>query len=362
MTDTPMDQDIPTDWYDRSRHIAAWAWLYHAGLVTLVSVLFHRDSDRRTRLVYAGLAGRDILTALSWRRKLDPPVLVATALVTDVAAGFFLRRRISGAQLRGDRSIGQFGVAAAWALLLDRRNARVSQVLALPLAIQLSYSAIWRLGFRETIWYVAREITWSAASLWAVGGLREQMEDAARAEQRIVEVKQEAQRLAEEKAAEVGVWFRFHERLSVFNNVRSRAGIQSLGQPPSGRSGYRLIENFARAEHDRFRRNPSFLTLDALVSRILTARPSGDSPSWDAAGTAGLIVELQLGLDDVHWLLKIVQGCDGPVLVRTVLQAEVVQLEVQCTRLNAASTLPGWQILLTPDSETLRGSLPRSTG
>ena len=357
MVELPMDDDVLQHWYDRSRRIAAWAWLYHAGLVVLSGLLLHGRGDLRTRLVWAGLAGRDVVTALLWRRRVDPSALVAAAFVTDVAAGLLLRDRISSDRFRADRSMGQFGVAGSWALLLHRRQARIGGLLVLPLAQQIVYSRIWRLGRRDTIFYLAREIGWSVGSLWAVAGLREQLEDAARTEQRIADVRRETARLDEAKAAEVGVWFRFHERLSVFNNVRARAGIQSVALPPDERDGYRRIEDLAKAEHDRFRRDPALLTLNALIVRILTAQEPQDGSSWENA--VDEVVELDLRLGEIRWLLQTLQRTHGPVMIRTDIQAAVVHLEIRSPGVSASSLPIGWSAVQVEGTDALRGTLAR---
>ena len=243
--------------------------------------------------------------------------------------------------------------------LLDRRHARVSRLLVLPLAVQLSYSRIWRLGPRHAILYIAREIAWSAGSLWAVAGLRTQLEVAARTEQRILDAQRETARLAEEKAAEVGVWFRFHERLSVFNNVRSRAGIQSLAHPPEMQQGYRRIEELAKADHDRFRRDPAFMTLNALVARILTARPPDDGSGWLDPPVEGEVVDLDLGLAGIRWLLQIVQRSEGPLTISTDIAPTSVHLKLRSPRLHPAALHSGWFIQQVEGSQVLRGTVPR---
>src|SRR6478672_6820617 len=63
MIERSIDQATVSNWYDRSRRIAAWAWLYHAGLVTMSALLKPGGGDVRSRLVYSSLAARDILTA-----------------------------------------------------------------------------------------------------------------------------------------------------------------------------------------------------------------------------------------------------------------------------------------------------------
>src|SRR5690349_11648572 len=98
-----MSGDVPRDWYYRSRRIAAWAWLYHFGLSFFSAVLLRGSDDARTRVVFTGLAIRDVVFALMWRRRLGPSTLVAAAVLSDIAAARLLRDRISVSQFQADR-------------------------------------------------------------------------------------------------------------------------------------------------------------------------------------------------------------------------------------------------------------------
>ncbi|NEK60226.1 hypothetical protein GCU56_20420 [Geodermatophilus sabuli] len=353
------DDEVTGSWYDRSRRIAAFAWLYHAGLVQLAAVVLHGRGDRRTRAVWSSLVVRDMVTAALWRRRTAPAALASVALLTDVGAAALLRDRISASRMQADRSIGQFGVASGWALLLDQRKARVTPLLLIPLVQQMAYCRIWRLDRRSTAQYLLREMAWATASLWAVAGLRSQLEAAARTEQRIADVQRETRKLQEEEAAEVGVWFRFHERLSVFSNVRSRAQLQSLAQPSEARPGYERVADLAQAEHHRFRRDPSLMTLNALVARMLASRPPGEGSSWADALGSDEVVELEVHIDDVRWLVDLAKSSTSPFVIQTDIRPTAVHVEVRSARFDVMEAPDGWSVVAVDAGSVLRGALPR---
>lgn len=328
-----LEDEVRHSLYERSRRSAGWAWIYHCGLVIFSGVITHGTGTPRLRLLYGALTARDVATATFWRHPVKPYHAVGVSLATDVLAGVALRKHIGREQFR-ERLMGQFGVAAAWALLVDKRGTRIEHVVAIPLGIQLIYCRLWRLSKGDTLVYLIREGSWSLACLYAASRLRKQLEDAAEIEQQEIEVRREFNRRRDERAVHEGVWQDYYHEQS--NALTAVAGMIEMGARDvngDAREGFLRVEQLARAEDERLRRltaqGPAYLTVASLIARLLVLRPRGDGSVWTTPHPASESPLIAWEPSEASWLMAILQEAEGPVEVTTSESADMVIIEAR---------------------------------